>query len=302
MAKYRHIQPPPELFLREFIEGEEGIEGTGIKEYFDLERYRWGKLKDYLETLYIGIGSDTAQECCPCFRWVWTTRATTNGQTVFYPPLPDYTLEDNTYQIVFARSSHQYYAVDYTINVVNNSITLAPGLPLNGLLTIYAFRHNDIQEVYYETVAVAAAPYLYSPPVTVDRSGGRQIVFARRSLRMLDSGRFGDEYTVSNTLNTLSLTAGLGPLGAMGAFYRLMECGVLFHEEILATAAGQTVFTPLHYDNDVKPHNVGKTMVFQRTAFLHPGEEYITDVMANTIEIAAPGLNVDDPLNIWVFR
>jgi len=230
-----------------------------------------------------------------------------DGQTVFFPPLPDKTLEDNMYQIVFVRSSHHYWGNaltprDYTIDVVNNSITLTPGLPLNGLLTIYALRHNDIQEVYYETCAIPAAPYFYSPPVTVDRSGGRQIVFARRSLRMLDSGRFGDEYTVSNTLNTLSLTAGLGPVGAMGAFYRLMECGVLWHEEILADAAGQTIFTPEHYDNEVKPHNVGKTMVFQRTSFLHPGEEYITDVIGNTIEIAAPGLNEDDPLNIWVFR
>ncbi len=238
---------------------------------------------------------------------MWTTRATTAGQTVFFPPLPDNTLEDNTFQIVYVRGSHHYWGDvitprDYTIDVATNSITLTPGLPLNGLLTIYALRHNDIQEVFYETVAVPAVPYAYSPSVTVDRAGGRQLVFARTSPRFLDSGRPGDEYTVSNTLNTLSLTAGLGPVDAMSAFYRLMECGVLWHEEILATVAGQTIFTPLHYDNYVKPHNIGKMMVFQRTTFLHPNEEYITDVMANTIEIDAPGLNEDDPLNVWVFR
>lgn len=307
MPKFRHIEPPPELFLREFLEGEEGIEGTGIKEYNDLIRYRLGILKDWLETLYIGIGDGAACECCTCFRWVWTTRATTHGQTVFFPPLPECTLEDNEYQIVFARSSHQYWGDaftprDYAINEAVNSITLVPGLPLGGLLTIYAVRHNDIQEVYYETCAVPAAPYAYSPPVTVDRAGGRQLVFARQSPRFLDSGRPGDEYTVSNTLNTLSLTAGLGQVGEMSAIYRLAECGVLWHEEILATAAGQTIYTPQHYDNDVKPHNIGKMMVFQRTSFLHPGEEYITDVMSNTIEIDAPGLAVDQPLNVWTFR
>ena len=302
MGKYRHIQPPPELFLREFCEEEEGIDATGIKEYNDLIRYRFGLIDDYLKGLYIGIEGEGTCECCTCFRWVWTTRATTAGQTVFYPPLPECTLEDNAYQIVFARSSHQYYGINYTINPALNSITLAPGLPLNGLLTIYAMHHNDIQEAYYEQDTVgAAAPYVYAPPVTVDRAPGRQLVFSRNSARFLDSGRPGDEYTVSNTLNQLSLTAGLG-LNNWCAFYRLMECGVLWHEEILATAVGQTIYTPEHYNDIVKPHDIGKMMVFQRTSFLHPGEEYVTDVVANTIEIDAPGMAVDQPLNVWVFR
>ena len=307
MPEYRHIKPPPQLFLREFIEGEPGVDATSIKEYNDLIRYRLGLIDDYLNELYVGIGAAVAGECCTCFRWVWTTRAVTNGQTVFYPPLPDMTLEDTMYQIVYARSSHLYWGDaitprDYTVNVVNNSITLAVGIPAGALLSIYALRHNDIQEAYYETVVVPAVPYAYSPPVTVDRGAGRQLVFARTSPRFLDSGRPGDEYTVSNTLNTISLTAGLGPVDAMSAFYRLMECGVLWHEEILADAAGQTVYTPVNLENYLKPHDIGKTKVFQRTSFLHPGAEYQINVAANTIEINAPGLNEDDPLNIWVFR
>jgi len=206
------------------------------------------------------------------------------------------------YQLVVVRGSHYYYNVDYTINDVTNTITLIPGLPLGGALTIYAIRHNDIQEVYYETVAVPAAPYAYSPPVTVDRAGGRQLVFARTSARFLDSGRPGDEYTVSTTLNTLSLTAGLGPVGAMSALYRLVECGVLFHEEVLATAAGQMVFSPANLENYVKPHDVGKMLVEQRTTILHPGLQFRTNVGANTIEINSPGLAIGQPLNVWVFR
>jgi hypothetical protein len=302
VLKYLHIQPPPELFIREFLEGEEGIEPTGIKEWNDLVRFRLGLINDYLKTLYLGIDGDAAQECCTCFRWVWTTRATTAGQTVFFPPLPDCTLEDNEYQLVVVRSAHHYYNVDYTIDDALNTITLIPGLPLGGELTIYALRHNDIQEVYYETVAVPAVPYAYSPPVTVDRAGGRQLVFARNSARFLDSGRPGDEYTVSNTLNTLSLTAGLGPIGAMSALYRLMECGVLWHEEVLATVAEQTIYTPGNLENYVKPHDVGKMFVTQRTAILHPGLEFVTDVMANTITINPPGMAIAQPLNVWVFR
>jgi len=225
----------------------------------------------------------------------------THGQTDFILP-PECELEDNAYQLVVVRGSHHYYAVNYTINDVTNTITLIPGLPLGGALTIYALRINDIQEVYYEVCAVPAVPYAFSPPVTVDRAGGRQLVFARNSARFLDSGRPGDEYTVSNTLNTLSLTAGLGPIGAMSAFYRLMECGVLWHEEILATVAGQTIYTPGHLENYVKPHDVGKMFVTQRTTILHPGLEFVTDVAANNITIDAPGLPVDGPLNVWVFR
>ena len=301
MPKFHHIQPPPELFIREFLEGEEGIEGTGIKEWNDLVRYRLGILDDWINRLYIGIDGIAEGECCTCFRWVYTTTATTAGQADFILPA-DRELEDNIYQLVVVRSAHHYHNVDYTINDVTNTITLIPGLPLGGMLTIYAIRHNDIQEVYYETVAVPAAPYLFSPPVTVDRAGGRQLIFARNSARFLDSLRLGDEYTVSATLNTLSLTAGLGPLGAMAAVYRLMECGVLWHEEILAVAAGQTIYTPGNLENYVKPHDVGKMFVTQRTAILHPGLQFTTNVGANTIEIAPPGLNVADPLNVWVFR
>ena len=307
MPEYRHIKPPPQLFLREFIEGEPGVDATSIKEYNDLIRYRLGLIDDYLNELYVGIESFLAAECCTCFRWVWTTTAATDGQTIFNVPLPDMTLEDNPYQIVYARSSHLYWGDaitprNYTVDVVNNRITLAVGIPAGELLTIYALRHNDIQEVYYETCAVPAAPYLFSPPVTVDRAAGRQLVFARTSPQFLDSGRPGDEYTVSDTLNTISLTAGLGPVDAFACLYRLMECGVLWHEEILATVDGQTVYTPANLGNYVKPHDVGKTKVFQRESFLHPGAEYKTDVAANTITIDAPGLPEDEPLNIWVFR
>lgn len=301
MPKFRHIQPPPELFIREFIEGEEGIEGTGIKEWNDLVRFRLGLLDDWANRLYVGIGGIIDDCCCTCWRWVYTTTATTHGQTDFILP-PEYELEDNMYQLVVARGSHWYHNINYTINDVTNTITLIPGLPLDGALTIYALRHNDIQEVYYETVAIPAAPYAFSPPVTVDRASGRQLIFARTAPRFLDSLRPGDEYTVSTTLNTLSLTAGLGPVGATAAIYRLMECGVLFHEEVLATAAGQTIFAPETLENYVKAHDVGKMFVTQRVTILHPGLEFTTNVGANTIEISPPGLAVGQPLNMWVFR
>ena len=307
MPKFLRIQPPPQLFLREFEEGEIGIEPTDIVEYLRLEQYRWGLLDTWHNELYLGIAGDAEPECCPCFRWVWTTRATTDGQTVFFPPLHYMTLEDSPYQIVFSRTNHLYYGTalapqDYEVSVANNSITLVAGIPEGELLTIYALRHNDIQEVYYETCAIPATPYLYSPPVTVDRAAGRQLLFARTAPRFLDSGRPGDEYTVSNTVNTISLTAGLGPVDALACIYRLMEGGVLWHEEILATAAGQAIFTPGNLEMYVKPHDVGKMMIFQRTSFLHPAADYITDVAANTITINAPGLAVDQPLNVWTFR
>lgn len=301
MPKFRHIQPPPELFIREFHEDEEDIEGTGIKEWNDLVRYRLGLLDDYLNRLYIGIGGIAGCECCTCFRWVYTTVATTVGQADFVLPA-DCQLEDNMYQLVVVRSAHHYYNVDYTINAATNTITLIPGLPLGGALTIYALRHDDVQEVFYEQDVVGApGAYAFSPPVTVDRAPGRQLVFARNSARFYHSGRAGDEYTVSDTINQLSLTAGLG-LNNMCAFYRLTECCCLFHEEILATVAGQTIYTPANLENYVKPHDTGEMFVTQRTAILHPGLQFTTNVGANTIEIDAPGLNVADPLNIWVFR
>lgn len=301
MPKFRHIQPPPELFLREFIEGEEGVEGTGIKEYNDLIRYRLGLLGDWANRLYVGVSGAVADCCCTCFRWVYTTVAMTAGQTDFILPV-ECELEDTMYQLVVVRGSHHYYNVDYTINDATNTITLIPGLPLGGALTIYALRHDDLQEVFYEVCAVPAAPYLFSPPVTVDRSSGRQLMFARTSPRFLDSGRPGDEFTVSNTLNTVSLTAGLGPVGARACIYRLVECGVLSHGEVLATVAGQTIFSPENLENYVKPHDIGKMFVTQRTTILHPGIDFVTSVGANTITIAPPGLAVGQPLNYWIFR
>ena len=314
MPLYRHIKPPPELFLREFHEEEPGIEPITVKEYFDLERYRWGKLKDWLNELYIGIPYEAeACSCHTCFRWVWTTTATTNGQTDFYPPLPMCELEDSIYNIVYARRSFMYYGTDYTVDTLVNCIVLNVGIPAGAAVTIYAMWHDDIQEVYYEPCTVPSAPgvpYAFSPPVTVDSAGGRQLVFARSSPRFLDSGRDGDEYTVSNVVNTISFTAGLGPAGEMAAIHRLRICGVKWHEEILADYDGQTVFQPQNIGNVVKPHDIGKMIVYQRNSFLHPGVHFTTDVLGNLIEIQAPGLAMMDdeygyeigqPLNVWVF-
>ena len=175
---------------------------------------------------------------------------------------------------------------------------MAAGTPVS----IYAMYRDDIQDIHYEHCGVPAGPYLFSPPVTVDRSPGRQLVFARHSFRFLESGRAGDEYTVSNTHNTISLTAGLGPAGAMAALFRLRECGVLWHEEILADAVGQTVFEPISLGNRLQPHDQGKLIVASRTAFRHPGIDYVTDTTGNTLTLLRFPMDFGQPLNIFCFR
>ena len=83
---------------------------------------------------------------------------------------------------------------------------------------------------------------------------------------------------------------------------RLRECGVIWHEEILATALGQTVFIPENPGNVVNDHSTLRMIVTQRTSFLHPGFDFVTNPGANTITIAAPGLAIGQPLNAWMFR
>ena len=269
------------------------------------ERKRWGEQDDWNRHTHTWL-IDISSNMCDCFRWIYQVVATIDdtclgAQAIFVLP-PQYELEDNEYQLVFARGSFQYHNIGYTINAATNTITFVPGVLLGEAVTIYAVKHDDVQEVFYEVCAVPAAPYAYSPPVLVDRSGGRQLVFARNSHRFLDSGRPGDEYTVSNTLNTLSLTAGLGPVDAMSALVRLRECGCIWHEEVLATVLGQTVFTPANPGNVVREHQTLRMIVTQRTTYLHPGFDFTTDVMANTITINAPGLAIGQPLNMWMYR
>lgn len=85
-------------------------------------------------------------------------------------------------------------------------------------------------------------------------------------------------------------------------FSRLRECGCIFHEEVLATVAGQTVFAPANPGNVVRAHDTLRMIVTQRTTYLHPGFNFTTDVMSNTITINPPGLAVDQPLNMWFYR
>ena len=278
-----------------------------IDDTFQRIRKRFGLLEEDLHNLFVGLVTLGTGDTCDCFRWIYQVVATVDdtgfgAQAVFVLPA-NCELEANEYQLVHARSSFEYDTVGYTIVEATNTITFVPGVLLGECVTIYALKHDDVQEVYYEICAVPVAPnYAYSPPVTVDRSAGRQLVYARQSPRFLDSGRPGDEYTVSNTLNTLSLTSGLGPVGAMSAMVRLRECGVIWHEEILATAAGQTVFTPENPGNVLNAHQTLRLKVDQRTSFLHPGFDFTTNPGANTITIAAPGLAIGQPLNIWNFR
>jgi hypothetical protein len=272
---------------------------------FQRIRKRFGLLEDYLDNLFAGLVTLGTGDTCDCFRWIYQVIATVDeggGAQVNFVLPANCELEDNEYQLVVARSSFEYHNAGYTITEATNTITFIPGILLGECVIIYALKHDDVQEVYYETVAIPAVPYTYSPPVLVDRGAGRQLVLARNSMRFLDSGRNPDEYTVSNTLNTLSLTAGLGPIGSMSAMVRLRECGVLWHEEILATALGQTVFTPGNPGNVVNDHSTMRMIVTQRTSLLHPGFDFVTNPGVNTITINAPGLAIGQPLNVWMYR
>jgi len=300
--RWTRLPLPPDLKKPEIdVTDFEGMEDSEQR-----ERKRWGLQDEFNWNLFVGLIALGTGDTCDCFRWIYQVVATVDdtgfgAQAVFVLPA-NCQLEANEYQLVYARGSFEYDTVGYTIVEATNTITFVPGVLLGECVTIYALKHDDVQEVYYETVAVPAAPYAYSPPVLVDRSRGRQLVYARNSARFLDSGRPGDEYAVSNTLNTLSLTAGLGPVGEMSALVRLRECGVIWHEEILATALGQTGFAPENPGNVLNAHQTLRLIVDQRTSFLHPGFDYTTNPGANTITIAAPGLAIGQPLNIWNFR
>jgi len=299
---------PPNLKLCEFLETEADTLTEALDNRQDIHqriRKRFELIEDYLHELFIGIVIMGAEGCTP-FRWIYQQAADTDdtgggAQTDFILPLP-YELEDSIYHLVFCRSSFQYYNVDYTINAATNTLTFPAGLALGEHITIYAVKHNDIQRIIYETVAVPAVPYTFSPDVTVDRAAGRQLVFARHSPRFFNSGRPGDEYTVSNTANTISLTAGLGGVDEQSCVVRLLECGCLFHEEILATGAGQTVFQITNLDHVIQPHATRKLIVFQRVSFLHPEVEFTTDPSANTITITAPSLDTGQALNVFCYK
>ena len=270
------------------------------------ERKRWGLLEDFLRDQHTWLINIAVASACDCFRWIHQVVATIDdtglgAQANFVLPAWKQ-LENNEYQLVFARGSFQYHNVGYTINVATNTITFIPGVLLGECVTIYAVKHDDVQEVFYEQDVVGAPmPYIFAPPVTVDRAPGRQLVFARNSARFYHSGRNPDEYTVSATLNQLSLTAGLG-LNNWSMFCRLRECGVIFHEEVLATVPGQTVFQPANPGNVVREHGTLRMIVTQRTTYLHPGFDFTTNVMTNTVTINAPGLAVGQPLNMWFYR
>ena len=292
---------PPDLKMPEHLEEDGNWEA--LYDSLQRTRKRWGELTDALECFHRTLVTVTSGAlACQCFRWIWTGTAVVAGQTIFQLPVAN-ELEDNEYQLVWARDSFMYHTADYTINLVTNTLTLTVGIPAGEAISIYALRHDDIQEVYYEVCAVPAAPYLFSPPVTIDRAPGRQLVMARTSFRFYHSGRLGDEYTVSDTSNQLSLTAGLGPADERACVVRLKSCGVIFHEEILATVAGQTIFTPNNPGNRFVPHATGKLIVAARTSFRHPhGYDYVVDTAANTLTLNAPGVGLGDPLNVWVFR
>ena len=270
-----------------------------LKEHLEFNGKRWGLLEDIVDCWHAGI-STIVSTACKCFRWGWTTTATVHGQTDFTPP-PQYQMEDNAFHIVFARYSFQYLNFDYNI-LPGNTLRLFAGIPLGEPLTIYAMRNDDIQDIHYEHCAVPALPYAFSPPVTVDRAPGRQLVFAHSSFRFLDSARPGDEYTVSNTLNTVSLSAGLGPVGARAALFRLKESCVDWHEEILADTAGQTVFEPIHLGNRFVPHQEHRMIVASRTSFRHPGIDYVTNPLGNTLTLLRHPMGFGDPLNVWIYR
>lgn len=288
---------PPDLILSEFPDGEASPE---VEDILRRNRLRWGVIEDYERHQFNVLVQLLAESTCSCWRWVWTTTATVDGQTTFTTPA-GFEMDDDAYNLVFARTSFQYLNFNYNItgpNTLEHFTGLLAGEPLS----IYAMKRDDVQEVHYEHVRAPAVPYLFSPPVTVDRAAGRQLVFARTSPRFLDSLRLGDEYTVSGTINQLSLTSGLGPIQARAAFIRLRECGVRWHEEIFATAAGQTVFSPQRVGNVVNDHKPGRMIIYADDSFLHSGIDYVSDVNTNTITINAPGLQVADPLNVWCYR
>lgn len=288
---------PPDFIMPEHPANDISPE---LQETLRRNQQRWGLLEDYERHQFNVLVQILGQNTCDCWRWIWTTTATVDGQTNFVTPT-GFDMDDDAYQLVFARGAFQYLNFQYNI-LTPNTLQHFTGLLAGEPLSIYAMKHDDVQEVHYEHVAVPAAPYLFSPPLTVDRGAGRQLVFARTSFRFLDSLRLGDEYTVSDTINQISLTSGLGPIAQRACVVRLRECGVRFHEEVFATAAGQTVFSPQRAGNIVNEHATGRMIITARTTFLHPGINYVSDVNNNTITIRAPGLNVGDPLNMWVYR
>ena len=293
LGKFNFRWPfPPDLKLKEF-DGD-------IPDILQRIRKRFGLLEEYLWNLFAGLTTAT-DDCFSGVRWIHTTVASTAGQTVFTLP-PDKLVEDTPLMLVFARDSFQYHTTHYTVSEAANTVTFLPGLNVGQPLTIYALKNDNIQEVAYEVVAVPAAPYAFSPPVTLDRAAGRQLLFARSSFRFLDSGRAGDEYTVSNTANTVSYTAGLGPVDERGAVVRLKETAVKWHEELIATVAGQTQFSPDAIGMTLPPDLSGRLIVSVATSFRHPTIDFVTDPTQNTLTLTGPGLAIGQPLNIWVLR
>jgi len=283
---------PPDLILPEYPGGDVSPD---MVEHLARIRKRFGLIEDYDRHGY-KVLSTIISSGCNCFKWIHTMTATFTGQTDFVLP-PGKQLEDNAWHIVFVNTDFMYLNFDYNLIPATNTLRFFAGVMDGSPVTIYALRNDGIQDIHYEH---AGTPF--SPPVLVDRSPGRQLLFSRRSFRFLDSGRGGDEYTVSNTLNTITLTAGFGPAGSHAAFFRLRECGVDWHEEILADAVGQTVFEPIHLGNVLRDHNTGRLIVASRTDFRHPGIDYVTDPVSNTLTLLRFPMGFGQPLNIWNFK
>ena len=287
---------PPDLILPEYPADDIT---PAMQEHMRRIRTRFGLIEDYDRHAF-NIFVSLAANACECFRWTETQTATFTGQTDFIMPAGK-ELEDNAYYIVFVRTDFYYLNFNYNI-IPPYTLRLFVGVLEGEPVTVYALKHDDVQDIHYEHCTVAAMPYAFSPPVTVDRSPGRQLVFARGAFRFLDSIRAADRYTVSNTLNTVTLTAGLGPPGERAALFRLRECCVDWHEEILATAAGQTVFEPTYIGNILRDHGTGRMIVASRTDFRHPGVDYVTNPTANTLTLTRFPMGFGQPLNIFCFR
>lgn len=293
---------PPDLQMPEHDEPAEAW--WAIHDTFRRIRKRFGLLDRWLKLLYFAFNKQALDLDLSPFRWIWHTASpgiNAGVNTVLTTP-PEYTLEDTEFHIVYARGWFQFHGVGYTITP-DNTMTFTPGVPEGELISIYALKHNDIQEAYQYQEPVGASPWAHSPPVTVDRAAGRQLVFAETSPRFLDSGRGGDEYNVDDVDNEIQFPVpGLGP-NMWFALFRLMEAGCLWHEEIIADADGQLTFAPVNLDNRLVLHDPGKLMVFTRVVFRQPGSEFTVDTIGNTLTLTTgPGLLAGHPLNIFCYR
>lgn len=276
----------------------------GVFDTFRRIRKRLGILDRWLKLLYFAFNKQSLDLDLSPFRWIWHTSSPgiNDGVSTVLTTPAEKTLEDTLFHIVYARGWFQYYGVNYTITP-DNTMIFTPGIPAGAPISIYALKHNDIQEAYQYQELAGASPWAHSPPVTVDRAAGRQLVFARTSPRFLDSGRGWDEYNVDDVDNEIQFPVpGLGP-NMWFALFRLMEAGCLWHEEIIADTDGQLVFTPANLDNRLVLHDPGKLMVFARVVFRQPGSEFVVDTMGNILTLTiGPGLLAGQPLNIFCYR